>query len=477
MSAPGSRIVSLALASIGLGLCASCSESPTQSGPRGRPNVLLVTLDTTRADRLSCYGYEKKTTPNLDALAADAIRFDFAIAQSAVTPVSHASILTGRNPYSHGLRVIFAAEGYRLPRDVPTLATILGDAGWKTGAVLSSFTVSRFFGLDRGFAHWDDGVSAEGSGFQKRAEGAWDWNLAENQRRSDATTDLAIAWLRETNAPWCLWVHYWDPHDAVLTPPAEFLRTRMPTAASSPAEQLLALYDAEVEYMDAQFGRLMAHLTETGQLDNTIVVVVADHGEGLGDHDWWHHRILYQEQIHLPLIVRLPAGPRGVAQRELVRSIDVLPTILEAAGLAAPQGVEGRSLTEVLRADAAPRTAYADQLNLFDLNAAMLKRRPLDDLLHVAMDRRWKLIYRPRRPELSELYDLEADPRERENLYASRPEEAQRLLALLDASGGFRDEPFGEGDDPEAIRRLKSLGYAGDADDPAPPGTQPAEAP
>jgi arylsulfatase A-like enzyme len=319
----------------GLALLAGCrKEERSQPAPSGN-NVLLVTLDTTRTERLSCYGNPAQTSPNLDALARDGVKFDLAIAQAGVTPVSHASIMTGLNPYRHKLRVLYAADGYRLSDTVPTLVTVLKDAGWRTGAFLSSFTVSEFFGFDRGFEVFDNGLSVPvDEQMRLREDGDfYGCDLAHNQRRSDDTTDSAIRWLGQTDRPFFAWVHYWDPHDPDKVPPDEIV-ARFRTPNMSPQQRRVALYDAEVFYMDSQFGRLIQTLKDIGVYDNTVIVVVADHGQGLADgkarHGWWRHRLLYQEQIRVPLLVRLPGGPTGRTVAELVRTIDIYPTVLEA---------------------------------------------------------------------------------------------------------------------------------------------------
>ncbi len=444
----------------------SDSTAPAEAAPGDaewvrpdRPNVVLITHDTTRADRLSCYGYPRETSPNLDAVAAEGARFDLAISVASVTPVSHASILSGLYPYQHGLRVLYAGSGYTLPESVPTLATVLRDAGWSTGAFASGFPVSEVFGLDRGFDTFDNGLDSDPDEvFQ--SDGEHDrWDLGRFQRRSDDTTDAVLDWLDEVEEPFFLWVHYWDPHDSKMVPPKEFLER---FEADSPSD----LYDAEVAFVDAQFGRLVDALREDRRLDRTALAVTADHGQGLGDHDWWNHRLLYQEHIRLPLVLRCPGEAAGVAVQDLVRSVDLFPTLLELAGVDAPS-VEGRSLLPLWRGEPdAPRAAYADQLNLWDSNAVMLEKRPDADLLHVWMERDWKLIYHPRAPQQSELYHLASDPGELVNVYSKHPTEAARLLAQLKQRDVFRDEGFGDvdpGDD--RTDALNALGYLGDEGD------------
>ena len=434
------------------------------TGGGGRPNVLLVTLDTTRLDRLGCYGGKRGTTPNLDALAADGIRFDAAYSASGSTPQSHASILTGLYPFQHGLRVIFAPAGHRLPDSVPTLATVLAEKGWKTGAFLSAFTVSEFFGLDRGFERWDNGLAKPVGSIlvQPRQDGPWLWALAPNQRRSDATTDRALEWLGKARGPFFAWVHFFDPHDTYIRPPDEILR-RFPPEGLAPLDVKRAIYDAEVYFMDLQIGRIVSALKSAGQYENTIVVVVADHGEGLGDHGWPGHQLLYQEQIHVPLLVRLPGGPRGKTVAGVVRTIDIFPTVLDQLGVELPGRMKEHSLRRLIAGETEPpRIAYAEQLNEFDLNADVLRGRPLDGRLYCVTDGAWKLILRRNLPDRSELFLTADDPGELGNRYGDAREEATRLLAILDAMQPYRDQPFGEGEgDREALERLRSLGYVG----------------
>lgn len=460
------RVLGCALVAVTLLGGGGCAEEDTAAEvPKIRRNLLLVTLDTTRADRLSCYGYPRTTTPNMDALASDGIRFDLAIAQAALTPVSHASIVTGLLPAQHGVRVAYAASGCSLPRDVPSLGTVLRSRGFKTGAFMSSFTVSEFYGFDNGFDTFDNGLGHSSDNvFTEQSDGSWNFDMKPNQRRSDRTTDQAIAWLGETKEPFFLWVHYWDPHDPHLRPPDDVVASFAAPPGASQTDRLRALYDAEVFYVDQQFGRLLQTLKEQDRYRDTIIVVVADHGQGLGDHQHWAHRILYQEQIRVPLIMRFPGGPAGRVVPELVRTVDIYPTVLESLGVAPPGNVDGDSLHGLASgASEAPRLAYAETLMLYDLSAkGQLLKRPDDDLLHCLMDRSWKLIYRPRHPERSELYHLREDPRETKNLYGQRPEQVKRLLAAMNNMDPFVNQPFGETHDQEVMDRLRSLGYVGD---------------
>ena len=434
-------------------------------------SVLLVTLDTTRADRLGCYGYGQDTTPNLDALAADGVRFEFAVSTAGITPVAHASILTGLNPPRHGVRVFHGAPGSYLDRTTPTLARILGEAGHATGAFVSAYPASERFGLDHGFDHFDNGAKDSALHTDPEFEpklgvlrGAGDWQQRRwvpTQRRADAVTDKAIAWLEEQDGPVLQWVHYFDPHDSFLVPPRKFLQ-RFEARRDGP-DRMARVYDADLNFMDHHVGRLLEAYRERGRMERTIVLVTADHGQGLGDHDWEQHRILYREQLQIPLIARWPGGPRGRVVPDLVRNTDLLPTITQLLGLEAPRGLDGQSVVELLDASGEPRVAYAEALNTLDSHAPGALPERHKDLLFCAVERDWKLIHHVEHPENSELYDLRADPGELVNVLDEHPEEAARLLAFLEESGGMAVRtgevvPIEE----EAARKLEALGYSGD---------------
>ena len=479
-------------------LAAACGGD---SGPR--PNVVLITMDTTRADYLSCYGFEgidgqrMISSPNLDRLAAQGTRFDLAMSTAAVTPVSHASILTGRFNAEHGVRVIFAGSGFRLDESVPTLGTEFKRAGYTTLALHSAFPVSPYFGLDQGF-DLVDSFDTEMKQRDPAATAQWD---QRNTRRSDDTIARVIEAVEASEDPFFLWVHLWDPHDAIQIPEPDFMPPPRllyqtdeqgnfvpetdgdgnvlyeldergqpvldPSGNPVPRRKLRrpmkALYASEIWYMDHQIGKLVAHLEESGRYDNTIFAVTADHGQGLGDHGWAAHRILYQEQIRVPLIVRVPGVEQAAVVPDLVRTVDIAPTLLDYAGVGGLDGVSGRSLRRLIEGGDAPRVTFAEQINGYDLNAGMVVKRPQDDFTYCAMDRRWKLTWRPNWPDESELYDLQADPAEASNLYAWDHPEAVRLKRELASYGGWVTAVFpsedGGADSDAAMEALRNLGY------------------
>jgi arylsulfatase A-like enzyme len=431
----------------------------------GRYNVLLITLDTTRADHLGCYGYARQTSPNLDALAADAARFDLAISASAITPISHASILTGMYPDRHGLRVFYGPTGHFLEPSHPTLASLLKAHGWQTAAFISAYPASERFGLHWGFDTFASEVAPSVMNQDPAAplpkDGYWlDQRTASAQRRADATTDQALDWLKSARRPFFMWTHYFDPHDPSLVPPKE-INERF-GAAQTARDPYRAVYDPEIFFMDLHIGRLLDYLKKTGEYDRTVIVAVADHGQGLGDHNWFPHRLLYQEQIRLPLIVRLPHGPRGVTIPNLVRSIDIAPTILEAVGLEPPDTVQGLSLNGLLAGrPEEPRVAYAEALNTLDLHTPDPMPQQHRDLLFCLVEPPWKLIYHFHTPANTELYNLASDPRELHNVAGKYTDEVTRLVAALDESGAMAvqivepNTPL----DQEALEKLRSLGY------------------
>lgn len=432
MSFPAFLVLALAAASPAVGAAQPAPATPP-------PNLLLVTIDTLRADRVGAYGYAKGTTPTLDRLAREGLLVEEAVVQVPQTRPSHVSIFTGLQPYEHGVRDNLSPP---LEARFPTLATLLKGRGYATGGFIGAYPVSRDSGLDRGFDRFDDPFG-RGSGRARDDRSA---------RPAREVVDPALAWLRGLGKrPFFAWVHLFDPH-APYTPPSPY-RERF---KASP-------YDGEVAYADAQLARLLEWLGRSGEAARTLVVVTSDHGEGLGDHGWPGHQLLYQEQIHVPLLVRLPGGPRGKAVSGVVRTIDIFPTVLDSLGVAPPGRMREHSLRRLIAGEAEPpRIAYAEQLNEFDLNADVLRGRPLDGRLYCITDGAWKLILRRNLPDRSEMFRTADDPGELRNRYGDAREEATRLLAILDAMQPYRDQPFGDGEgDREALERLRSLGYVG----------------
>jgi arylsulfatase A-like enzyme len=448
-------------------LVAIAGDAPAVFSAR-QPDLLLITLDTTRADRLGCYGYAKPTTPHIDQLAAAGVVFTRALAQATVTPVSHASIFTGLYPYTHGVRVMHGLTENRLADQHTTLAETLKGAGYRTAAFVSAFPVTERFGLHQGFDHFDADFMSGVTTPLVTPKGSV--NTGPAQRRADATTDRALAWMAagDRAAPRFVWLHYFDPHDPTIGPP-ESIMERYGHVKGSEPEVLRAIYDMEIMHVDDQIGRVVAALRDAGRLEQTIVVIVADHGEGLGDHDWWTHGLLYEEQVRVPLIVRAPSIPAGRRVAETVRTIDIVPTIHELIGIAAKDRprVEGRSLVSLARgagaASAAPPLVYCDSVNMLTYQFTPRIRDVKDDMLFAVVDGPWKYIHHLLHEEQSELYHTGDDPRELVNLYARQPKVVERMKRKL------HELPFAPTDQmedrnrmsPEDIERLRSLGYIG----------------
>jgi arylsulfatase A-like enzyme len=345
------------------------------------------------------------------------------------------------------------------------LATLLRAHGWHTAGFVSAYPASERFGLQWGFDTFASEVAPEvwkqDPADQLPKDGFWrDERVASAQRRADATTDQTLEWLRKTTRPFFLWVHYFDPHDPSLVPPKE-INDKFGASPASP-DPYRVIYDPEIYFMDSQIGRVLAYLRSTHEYDRTVVVAVADHGQGLGDHNWFPHRLLYQEQIWLPLIVRVPGGPRGTVVPNLVRSIDIMPTVLDFLGVEVPETVAGRSLCGLMRGQSEEsRVAYAEALNTLDLHTPDPLPSQHRDLLFCQVGLPWKLIYHLHAPGNTELYNLKTDPRELRNVAAQYPDEVARLRAALEESGAMQvriQEPNSPLD-KEAFEKLRSLGY------------------
>jgi len=397
------------------------------NAPAGRPNVVLVTIDTLRADHVGCYGRAEASTPTLDALAGRGVRFATAVAHVPLTGPSHTSILTGRTPLGHGFR---DNGGYAIPTGVRTAAEDFAQAGYRTAAFVSGFPLDRRFGFDRGFQAFDDHLPR---GNDRR-------RTPYVERFADATTDAALRWLATASAgPFFLWVHYYDPH-APYEPPAPL------------AERFRASpYDGEIAFVDAQLARLLGTLDQKGALARTFVLVTADHGESLGEHgEGTHGLFVYDATLRVPWIIAGPAVAAGRVSATVARGIDVLPTLLDYAGLAPAAGVEGRSLRPAAEGrEMSDAPAYAESL--------YAQREFGWAPLHAWRTAKFKLIEAPR----PELYDLIADPAERTNRLAELPDRGGELKAQLHQALA-RPAPAAETTvDAETAQRLGALGYVG----------------
>ena len=451
-------------------LCAC--ESSNVFDPQ-RPVVVLVTLDTTRADYLGCYGSDVPgSSPRVDALAADGVLFRQSISQAAVTPVSHASILTGLYPYHHGLRVMHGTSQNRLQEQQVTLAEILSEEGYDTGAFVSAFPVTEYFGFAQGFDHFDAEFTPPAA--ERKLVTGGMVNTGAVQRHAGDTTARALSWMDERQRPFFLWLHYFDPHDEHVLPPGGI--PAHVQSVTEDRERRRALYRYELTYMDSQLGLVFDKLKDLGLWDNSVVVVTADHGEGLGDHDWWTHGILYQEQVRVPLVIRGPGLARGAFVEPTVRSIDIVPTIAELVGLDAGDlpTLDGRSLVPLMNGSSTDLAldAYTDSVNTLVYRIAPgLKDNKNDLLFALVLDNRWKYIHHLKQRDKSELYDLVQDPGELNDLAAQRPQVVARAREALHAIEFMPMEQLELANTPQhVLDSLNALGYTGaeeadDADD------------
>jgi arylsulfatase A-like enzyme len=318
------------------GTLVGCSKS-APSAPIRPVNVLLITIDTLRADALGSYGGQSGATPWLDRLAGGGLRFDRAHAQNVVTLPSHANILSGRYPFVHGVR---DNAGFRFPQTQDTLATILKARGYRTGAFVSAFPLDARFGLARGFDEYDDRLSSA-------ARPAF----LEQERAGSETVGRARAWLdRDNGQPWLCWVHLYEPHFPYAPPEPFASRFR-----NQP-------YEGEVAAADDAVGSLVGSILDGGVNSRTLVVVTADHGESLGEHGEATHGILaYEATLRVPLIFYFPGMLSPSVRDEEAQHVDILPTILDLLGAPIPQSLDGRSLAHPSSKDA-DRPAYFEAL-------------------------------------------------------------------------------------------------------------------
>jgi choline-sulfatase len=400
-----------------------------QSSP-AKPDIFLITIDTLRADHVHCYGYAAIETPALDALAKDGIRFSQAYTASPITNTSHASILTGLLPGSHGV-TDFAVP---LPAAHPTLAELLKPQDYQTGAfigsvILDSKTLAP--GFDRGFDFYDN--------FPEKPQTQLRWGRIE--RRGMEVVEHAETWLNQHPAGhYFLWVHLYDPHDP-YEPPAPFFERYKDH-----------LYDGEIAYADSALAHFIAYLKKIGRYENSIIVVVGDHGEGLGEHHEETHGIfLYDATTHVPLIIKLPREQNdGVTVSAQVRTVDIMPTILDLAGGSAPPRQDGESLQSYFEGkDSIDRPAFGETDYPLRFGWAPLRSVRSDG---------FKFIEAPR----PELYELQKDASELNNKYEAgdgRVQKARTMLADLHARENSA-EGSARTTGPGANGELRALGYA-----------------
>jgi arylsulfatase A-like enzyme len=439
--------------------------------------VVLVSLDTTRADHLGFYGNPAARTPNLDALAAEAIVFDDLLTVVPTTLASHTSLFTGNYPHAHGV----PRNGFVVDERNVMLAELLAERGFTTAGFIGAFPLAARFGFSQGFDHWDEQFSVERGG-----------DYLEAERRAEAVTDAALGWLDGAGVPeqLFLFVHYFDPHTPYNAPPPfdtlhdprgregvpSWHEVRDRGLCREPVlpevlGRLELQYASEVAYLDRELGRLFDGLRSRGVLDEAVLLVTSDHGEEFTEHPAFgmcfdHGWTTYQESVHAVGLLRLP-GAAGAGRRvpHLVATIDLFPTLLDLLRIPHPPGIDGRSFDPLDTRPPDPPERFVEatkpwrEVETDPRWANMLKPRAI-------RRGRYKLVQVPYLRHEA-LYDLEADPHEQVNLLlepgsvAPLAAELRTRLEAWAASAAPLPSRF-LGNDPEAIEKLKALGYLGD---------------
>lgn len=413
-------------------LCAAFVAVALLGAQAPRFNVLLITLDTVRADHLGSYGYGSAATPALDRLAREGVRFSDATTQAPLTAPAHAALLTGVYPGRLNVRDNGTTA---LPRGVTTLASALKKAGYQTAAFIGAFILGAPYGFEQGFDEFD----ARFDRFDAR-------NKLAADRTADQVVRPALEWLGRVRRerPFFAWVHFYDAH-APYTPPPPFS-----------ARFQKQPYDGEIAFVDSAVGRLVSKIEALGMLERTLIVAIADHGESLGEHGEEDHGVfLYDSVLHIPWIMRLPGRDRaGTVVAEQVRAIDLMPTVLDAVGVAAVPRLDGESVLGVVRGRprANPPLSYAETwYPKFHFGWSELRSARVGE---------WKFVDAPR----PELFDLRTDRSEELNVVQRQAGVAGRLHADLRAVAdalGAADPATAAPPDRETIERLRSLGYVG----------------
>ena len=407
---------------------------PSFAAAANQPNVILITLDTVRADRMDFLGTKRGLTPHLDALATQSVVFEHAYSQAPITPVSHATILTGTFPQYHGIRNF----GDRLPPSLPFLPDILHAQGYHTGAFVGSIILDPKNGFASGF---ERGFDVYNAGFHRQKTG--ERREASMQRRGEVTLGFVLQWLsQQQGSPFFLWFHLWDAHDP-YNPPEPF-RSRFPNAP----------YNGAIAYVDDIVGKLFDYLQSQGLYENALIAVAADHGESLGDHGELTHSIfLYDATIHVPLLLKLPGNRLGGKHVSATASlVDLAPTLLDALGQTPPPAMQGGSLLPLIgnpHPENRPSFATGDHSER-SFGWSALESLRVGNQLYV-------------RAPKPELYDLASDPGEKMNLFPTKRVTAVRLAIQLDnfVKGISKGAPqaLQDGLDEKSRQKLSALGY------------------
>lgn len=456
-----------------------------------RPNVVLLTIDTLRADRLGCYGHNARLTPNIDRLADSGIRFDQAISGGSWTQAAFPVILTSSYAAMYG-----GCLG-RLAPERPSPIATLASYGYLTGGFSTNLHLSRATGFDRGFLHYAELNPGEVDPRLRRIKGGQ--RLLQNELTHSVLLPIGIRmrparlyssaadvidslcqWLDQVETPFFAWAHFMDVHwpyhlEETLVHPKEIAQAWQDLAlmngranfqgrsdrdkpiTTTQRDHFINLYEKSLQYLDDQIGRLVNHIQNSGYADNTVVVLIADHGEEFLDHGRWGHweSNLFDEILRVPLIMWIPNGPQGRVIRQQVRLLDLMPTILDLCGYPISDGLMGTSMASLLQ-QGEPKYDGKETIS-------EMRRDPWHRI--AVRTESFKYIWDNKRPDQPELYDLRTDPGERENVRDHFPEEVSRFQASVDAHRlrVAATEPAIAAPklelDEDVARRLRDLGY------------------
>jgi arylsulfatase A-like enzyme len=451
--------------------CRQDGGRATSAEPDDRPNIVLVTFESLRADHVGCYGYERDTTPAIDALSKEGITFDNAYSVTSWTLASHATIFTGLYPTAHKV----VAHNHMLDDSYTTLAELLGQAGYQTAGFVSGPFLRTTHNLNQGFEIYDDSI-ANPKGNQA-AHGD-----VTNPRMEKLVSDF-LSGQRDKARPFFLFLYLWDPHYDYI-PPEPYDKKFVPADAEAVEVRgyeergivtedinrnqlayVVSQYDGEVLWTDALLGRLWKQLRDLGLWENTAVVLTADHGESFFEHGKKGHKNnLYVEELHVPLVVKLPGPPAAARDTRIVNLIDLFPTVLDIADTAANQPHQGRSLLAPPPESAKP-TYFELQEMWFSVNRVTRQVRAQGNMWYAVRLGDYKLV-NVQNKDIWELYDLASDPAELEPLGAEHNDKRDALRKLLETHNANMRQlasDWGQAQparlSPEDLRRLEALGY------------------
>lgn len=435
------------------------SREPIGSPVRRMPNLVLITLDTTRRDHLSLYGYDRNTTPHLDQFARAGIVFDNAYSVSSWTLPSHASMFTGKIPTAHGA----SWSHWWVDSSETTMAEILHSAGYATAGFVSGPFLLSSLNIAQGFDYYNDQLDFAGGmrNYQLvrliKSLIPFKFRWMDGQRGGKELTDLALSWIQRQNrkAPFFLFLNYFDPHDPYRPPPpydqlygsnyrgpmTGFIRglysdrrtgerriggKNGPPLTAEDYQKLRDLYDGEIRFMDDQIGRLLEYFNNTKMTSNTLFIIAGDHGESIGDHKLIDHgHTLYQEQIRIPMMLVGPGFTGGKRIQSLVRNIDVLPTLLEALRINGSLRIQGKSFLPYLNNDQDDGRKYVGEVS----DDPRTRVQPFQRDLKAVIDGGWKFFWSSKKT--NQLFDLNNDPTESLDLISTGEHDASRLQQFL----------------------------------------------